>query len=96
MSTDISHNLKDCDAFTMWSGIMKGEKTLQERQAGLKVWVKAWKGIEPYSKFIHYEFVETTTGEVHEMNCRIDMDSVMIDNKFYPAEILNQITAYEN
>ena len=86
----------DCDAFTMWEGIMKGDIPRQKRETVMSiVRNKSWKGVEPYTRYVHYEFIDTDIGEILEMNCRTDMDSLMIDNKFYPPVILNQILSYE-
>lgn len=85
-TTKIADKWTRCDAFSIWLDVARS-MGCKEKQIGISTCYKARKQIETGMVYWYFEFVDDD-GELHEMNCRLDMHSLMLKNNFYPNVIL--------
>ncbi len=85
-TTKISEQWLRCDALSVWFDVIK-DADFKQKEKGVSIWFKARKQIEKGMVYWHFEFVDDD-GELHEMNCRLDMHTLMLKNNFYPKMIL--------
>jgi hypothetical protein len=85
-TTKIADKWVRCDALSIWFDVAKGFD-LATKEKDLIVWYGARKQIAKGEVYWHFEFVDDE-GELHEMNCRLDMHTMMLRNNFYPKMIL--------
>ena len=87
-----------CDAFRVWVDSVN-LFDVKTKEKGISVWSKAWKGIEKDEQYLEYKFnvVGEETGELTEMfmNCRIDMNKIMVKNNLYPKIIQQAFQKYK-
>ena len=83
-----------CDAMQMWLDMHKHCESAKKIEKGLKVWFHARSGIQVQARYIHYEFVDTETAEILEMNTDYKMNKMMCLHKIYPPFILDEIINY--
>jgi len=83
-----------CDALTVRLDMSK-TLTIEQAFKGIETWFNARKGISIGDSYWHYDFLDNETGEILEMNCRIDMNKLMVENDFYPPYIKNAFKKYK-
>jgi hypothetical protein len=76
-----------CDAFSIWLDVSKSIE-IKKLEQGISTWFGARKQIEKDNPYWHFEFLDKETGEVSELNCRVDMHSFMLKENYYPKIIL--------
>lgn len=76
----------NCDAFDIWLDIVT-RMDVKGKQKGMSTWFNARHGILSGSSYLEYSFVDEQSGEMLIMNCRIDMNKFLADNKLYPPII---------
>lgn len=81
-----------CDALQIWIDL---KLTYPISQKGLYTWFSARNGIEQGVTYLHYEFVDEETGEILTMNCRLDMNKLMVQNNLYPPIIQQAFKNYK-
>lgn len=74
-----------CDALSMFFDL---EIDAKEKEKVIGTVFRARYGIEKGMEYCHYEFLDNETGELQELNCRIDLDLMMRKNNYYPKMIL--------
>lgn len=85
----VAENDMRCDALSIWLDVGKNID-VKEKMKVIRLVFDARKGITKGTQYSHYEFLDDETGEIQEMNCRVDMDLMMRRNNFYP-KIIAQI-----
>lgn len=76
-----------CDALSIWLDVVENF-TKKDKEKGISIWFNARHQIMEGEPYWHFEFVDDD-GELHEMNCRLDMHTLMLENSFYPKIILS-------
>lgn len=88
-----------CDAFRVWVDSV-GLFDVKTKEKGISTWSKAWKGIEKDEQYLEYKFevIDEDTGEIIEqyMNCRIDMNKIMVKHGLYPKIIQQAFKKYKS
>lgn len=75
-----------CDAHSMWLDLnLHGE----DLSKGVSTWYSGRHGIKANDIYVYYQFVDEETAEILELNCRVDMDKLMLKYKFYPKYIVS-------
>lgn len=91
-SYQIAEKSIKCDALEMWFDL---KLVMPELEKGVQTWWQAGKGIETGNQYIHYEFVDAETGEMLTMNCRKDMNAMMLKYQYYPKIIQYALSKYK-
>lgn len=84
-----------CDATALWETYFK-HANISDQCKGISIWyLSAWKGIEQGEQYLKYNLLDEDTGELHEFNCRPDMNKIMVKNKLYPQVLIDAFEKYK-